>query len=176
MGRDHKLENSKVAKLAPTDRFRPCVLHRLRDDKPEIQQNTPGRGVSLREYKESVREDLDWLFSCRSNPADDEMESFPEVARSVLNYGIPDLVGLAVSTISPAEIEAQVRRAVLHFEPRIVPESLSVSVIADPESMDNKAISFEIRGELWAEPIREPFCVKSLVDLDTGVYTLEDEV
>ena len=73
-----------MAKLAPTDRFRPCVLHRLRDDKPEVQQSAPGRGVSLREYKESVREDLDWLFSCRSNPADDEMETFPEDARSVL--------------------------------------------------------------------------------------------
>jgi len=102
------------------------------------------------------------------------MDDFPEVFRSVLNYGIPGLSGVTLSHISPVELEQQLLRAVRCFEPRISRESLSVKSVRDAEPMDENAVSFEIEGELWAQPMPDRLYIKTKFDLETGQCEVED--
>ncbi len=38
----------------------------------------------------------------------------------------------------------------------------------DPEEMSNRSIRFEIRGDLWTQPIPESLFIKTELDLETG--------
>jgi type VI secretion system protein ImpF len=40
--------------------------------------------------------------------------------------------------------------------------------------MDHNVIDFEIRGELWANPVPEQLFVKTNIDIETGLCTLGD--
>jgi type VI secretion system protein ImpF len=42
--------------------------------------------------------------------------------------------------------------------------------VADTEQMTGNAVSFEINGELFAQPAPESFYVKTEVDLETGQW------
>jgi type VI secretion system protein ImpF len=165
-----------MAELTPMDRLQPCLLDRLTDDEPEAgKESRDQRIVSLRRYKTAVLRDLAMILNTRTRPSHDHMYEFSEAARSVLNYGIPDLCGVSVSSISPVEIEASVKQAILSFEPRISRRSLSVRMVSPPDSEYVRTVSFEIEGELWAQPIPDHLFVKTEVDLETGHHSLRGE-
>jgi type VI secretion system protein ImpF len=164
-----------MAELTPTERLQPCLLDRLMDDEPQLKEESRElRVVSLRRYREGVLRDLSWLLNTGCHPPRDHMDDFPEVPRSVLNYGIPDLSGVTISHISASEIEQQLLRAIRFFEPRISRESLSVRAVRDAEPTDKNAVSFEIEGELWAQPMPDRLYIKTKFDLETGQCEVED--
>jgi type VI secretion system protein ImpF len=67
------------------------LIDRLQDDHPELAGDpTLTRADSLRLLKDSVRRDLEALLNTRRVGQGDP-EAMPEVARSILYYGIPDL-------------------------------------------------------------------------------------
>jgi len=165
-----------MAELTPTERLQPCLLDRLTDDDPDSQtESRDQRVVSLRRYKRAVVRDLAMLLNSRNHPSQDDIYEFSEVAHSVLNYGIPDLCGVPVLNVKPAEIEAQIKRFIACFEPRIAPGSLSVRMASPTESEYVRAVSFEIEGEMWAQPLPDHLFVKTEVDLETGRHNLKGE-
>jgi type VI secretion system protein ImpF len=158
-----------MAELTPTERLQPCLLDRLVDEQPDSQvESRDLRVVSLRRYREGVLRDLSWLLNTACPPASDGLADYPEVARSVLNYGIPDLCGQTASGITPEQIEQNVVLAIQFFEPRILRNSLSIQSVVSSESMTHNAVFLEIRGELWARPTPEVLYLKTQVDLETG--------
>jgi type VI secretion system protein ImpF len=86
----------------------------------------------------------------------------------VLNYGVPDITGRQASGLDLGDYEEQIRNAVRHFEPRIDPESLVIEAAADHTAMDHRALRFEIRGDLWAQPMPEQLHIRTEIDLETG--------
>lgn len=165
-----------MAELTPRERLQPCLLDRLTDDEPEVKaESRDQRVVSMRRYKHAVLRDLDMLFNSKRHPWHDNIYEFTQAARSVLNYGIPDLCGMTLSAISPGEFEAEVKQSIQYFEPRILPEQLSVHIISQLESDYIRTLSFEIEGELWAQPLPDRLFVKTEVDLETGHHKLKDE-
>ncbi len=66
------------------------------------------------------------------------------------------------------------RDAILHFEPRILPESLNVTVRIDPEHMNRHAMVFIIEGKLWAQPVPLSVYLKTELDLETGTVTVAE--
>ena len=94
----------------------------------------------------------------------------------MLNYGIPDLCGATISAINPAEYEAQVKEAILCFEPRITHKQLSVRIVTPLDSENIRTLTFEIEGELWAQPLPDHLFVKTEVDIETGHHKLKGEV
>jgi type VI secretion system protein ImpF len=166
-----------MAELNPRDRLQPFLLDRLTDDQPENTQESRDRRVfSPRQVQASVLRDLAWLLNSRAHRADDGLAEFPEVERSVINFGIPDLAGLCLSSIEPVQLERVVVQALKNFEPRFVPQTLQVRLLnqADQPGQTNNVISFEIRGELRANPLTEPLFVKTAIDLETGQFVLKD--
>lgn len=166
-----------MAELTPMERLQPCLLDRLTDDEPDSQKESRDqRVISLRRYKRAVVRDLGMLLNSRNHPSQDTIYEFDEASHSVLNYGIPDLCGVPILNIRPAEIEAQIKRFISCFEPRIAPGSLSVRMASPTDSEYVRAISFEIEGEMWAQPLPDHLFVKTEVDLETGHHKLKGEM
>ena len=164
-----------MAELTPAERLQPCLLDRLTDDEPgSVKEGREQRIVSLRRYREAVLRDLDWLLNTSAHPASDGLDEFTEVVGSVLNFGIPDFTGLTASGLKPEEFERRLAEAVRRFEPRILPQTVSIRVVSTYGRMDHNAISFEIQGELWAQPMPDPLYVRTEVDLETGQCEVKD--
>jgi type VI secretion system protein ImpF len=154
------------------EKIQPCLLDRLTDEKPESQKESRSeRIISVRRYREGVLRDLVWLLNGKSHTAEEELNEFPEAARSVLNFGTRDLCGLISSNMDLRDLEHDIAEAVRRFEPRINPRTLEVTAVAGTRR-DSNGLSIEIRGELWAYPIPEQLYLRSEIDLDTGEYTV----
>jgi type VI secretion system protein ImpF len=165
-----------MAELTPRDLLQPCLLDRLTDNEPEVsKESRDKRVVSIRRYKNAVLRDLEMLLNSKSHPLGDNIYEFSEAAHSVLNYGIPDVCGLTFSTINPIEYETQVKQTLLCFEPRITRNQLSVHIATSGDSRNIRAISFEIEGEFWAQPLPDRLYVKTEVDLETGHHKMKGE-
>ena len=166
-----------MAELTPMERLQPCLLDRLTDDEPDSQKESRDqRVVSLRRYRHALIRDLGMLLNSRNHPSEDVIYEFSEVSRSVLNYGIPDLCGIPVRNIQSAELEAEIKQYIECFEPRIAQGSLSVRIVSPTDSEYIRAISFEIEGEMWAQPVPDHLFVKTEVDLETGHHELKGGV
>ncbi len=164
-----------MAELTPQERLQPSLLDRLTDDEPEQQQESRDKRVlGLRQLRESVRRDLAWLFNTTNLGVVQDLENYPEVASSVLNFGLPEMSGHIVANSLPLDLERQVRQAVLTFEPRILANSLEIHVTANDEDMSHNALTFEIIGELWAQPLPEQLYLKTEMDLDLGMVSITE--
>ncbi len=93
----------------------------------------------------------------------------PHAQRSVINFGLPALSGLTSSSVDAMALEAEVRRAILDFEPRILPDTLVVHKL-DPQDIKRQynQIDFRITGQLWAQPVPLEMLLQTHVDLETG--------
>lgn len=163
-----------MAELTPIERLQPCLLDRLTDDEPDSKKESRDQRVmSLRKYRKALLRDLGMLLNSKNHPSHDEIYEFGEVSHSVLNYGIPDLCGVPVRNIRSGEVETEIKRCIAKFEPRINQGSLSVRMASPTDSEYVRAISFEIEGEMWAQPLPDHLFVKTEVDLETGHHKLE---
>jgi type VI secretion system protein ImpF len=164
-----------MAELLPKERLQPSLLDRLTDDAPEAKDESRDKRVlNLQQLRAGVMRDVTWLLNTVHLEASQDLEAWPYVARSTVNYGIPDLVGASVARHQAAELEKSVRQAILDFEPRILADSLRVSVEVAPEQMSRHAMTFVIEGRLWAQPLPLSLYLKTELDLETGTVTVTD--
>lgn len=160
-----------MAELLPSERLQPCLLDRLTDDKPEARrEGREQRVVSMRKYRAAVLRDVSWLLNAKSLSSVQDVSEYSEVERSVLNYGTPDLCGMTVSGLDPAEVELLLRRAIESFEPRVLPQTLSITPVGIADEPRGHALSFEIQAELWAQPVNEALLIRTDLDLETGEF------
>lgn len=159
------------------DRLLPALLDRLIDDEPgSLSESADARVLSRTRLRQSVLRDLAWLFNAQAAvSAQFDPERYPQVARSTLNYGIAALAGRLVSKVELHELERMLRQAIVDFEPRILPATLRVRGIVptDPTAHHN-SLSFEISGQLWAQPYPLELLLKTELDLETGAVELRD--
>jgi type VI secretion system protein ImpF len=165
-----------MPELSLEERLQPSLLDRLTDDEPQQQQESRlQRVLTLHQLRESVLRDLTWLLNTGNLESAEELTSYPYVAQSVVNYGIPDLAGLTVKTVSPSELERVVRQAILQFEPRILPGTVRVRATTSDEEMSHNSLVFYIEGELWFHPLPLPLFLKTEVDLELGNVTVVEQ-
>ena len=145
----------------------------------ELEQRWSGdRGSSLRELRESIRRDLNWLLNTQSlgtttkwllrgqeSGRTVDLSEYENVASSVLNYGLPDLVGLTHSDVNLEVFERTLQKAVWDFEPRLLRKSVRVHVDRE-KHVGQHVISFVIEGDLCVEPLR--LYLKTELDLENG--------
>jgi len=163
-----------MAELTPSERLQPCLLDRLTDDDPSNEREARDeRVINMRRYRQAVFRDLSWLLNTSAHVAADGLEDFEEVPSSVLNFGVRDITGMTTSGFEADELQSQILDAIRRFEPRIQAGSFSVKVRADPSAMHQRAVSFEIKGDLWAQPTPESLYIRTEIDLETGNYQLK---
>jgi len=158
-----------MADTGATARLQPSLLDRLTDDEPQRQVESRDRRVlSTARLRESVKRDLGWLLNAGNLEASEDLTDYPLVARSTLNYGVPDLAGHTASSADLREMERALQQVLSDFEPRILPGSVAVRAGAISEESSHNVIAFEIEGELWAEPVPFHLLVRTEFDLEAG--------
>jgi type VI secretion system protein ImpF len=158
-----------MADLTPKERLQPSLLDRLTDNAPNAKEEPrDDRVLSPRRLKACVMRDLQWLLNTCDLASVQDLDSYPEVGQSVLNFGLPDLAGHNVSGLDVLSLERELRRAILRFEPRIMRQSLVIRAVVDESHMSHNAIRFDIEGELWGQPMPQQLYLKTEVDLESG--------
>jgi type VI secretion system protein ImpF len=164
-----------MAELLPQEKLQPSLLDRLTDHAPDAREEARDKRVlSLAQLRASVLRDVGWLLNTVHLQASQDLSAWPAVAKSTVNYGIPDLAGASIAGKSTAVLERAVRQAVLDFEPRIVSDTVKVTVRIEPEQMNRRAMLFIIEGQLWAQPIPQSLYLKTELDLETGAVTVTE--
>lgn len=157
-----------MAELTPKERLQPALLDRLTDDAPDQRtESRDDRVMTLRRLRESVIRDLEWLFNTGAHFRPDQVEKHGLVARSVVNYGIPNLAGAQAAGLSLPRLEQILRQSLWNFEPRLLRESVRVKAVASG-GMSRNALTFEIQAQLWAQPLPLELFLRSEIDLETG--------
>jgi type VI secretion system protein ImpF len=164
-----------MAELTTQERLQPSLLDRLADDEPaKNEESREKRVISAARLRDCVTRDISWLLNCVNLGLDEQLSDYPDVARSVINFGIPDLTGTALAGVDAHVLQRQIREALLAFEPRLTPSTLRVTVQTDVKRMDHKSLIFNIESEMWAQPIPLNLYLKTEVDLETGKFNVTE--
>lgn len=128
------------------------------------------RTFTMRRLRESVFRDLNWLLNSSSLDSIDDLIRYPQVANSVVNYGMPSLAGTPRSSIDVKVTADRIARAIKNFEPRLA----KVRVIPERgETGGEFALEFRIEAELWGQPVPQELVMRTRIDLNTGEARLE---
>jgi type VI secretion system protein ImpF len=158
-----------MAELTHSEKLQPSLLDRLIDEQPDKSYESPRERVfSLKKLREVVLRDLGWLLNTANLTSVEDLRTFPRVTESVINYGIQDTTGVVGTNLDLKNLERHLKHTISLFEPRILPQSLRVKVTAHGEQMNRNALTFEIQGDLWAQPAPERLYLRSELDLETG--------
>ncbi len=162
-----------MSDLTPLEKLQPCLLDRLTDDDPLKQEESRSqRVISHQKYRRGVLRDLEWLFNSSAavelDPARAaRLKNFPEVRRSVLNYGVRQLYG--ATSLNVEQLQEELMEAIQTFEPRVAARTLSIRI-----DLDRNIATFDLEGELWANPLPDHLHVKTTLDVETGQCLLGD--
>jgi len=165
-----------MADLTNRERLQPSLLDRLTDNDPRnSKESRDDRVLSVERLKQSVLRDLEWLLNTENLSSAVDLTPCPQVPSSVLNFGRPALSGKPGSAIDLNELQRQIRQAIIDFEPRIVARTLSIRVVRNDELFSNNSLSFEIQGQLWAQPLPLTLFLRTEVDLESGIISVIEE-
>jgi type VI secretion system protein ImpF len=94
-----------MAELTPKERLQPSLLDRLTDNEPDRKvEGKDLRVLSPQRLRESVRRDLTWLFNAVNLASVQDLSDHDDVARSTLNFGLPDLSGKSAVGVHAATL------------------------------------------------------------------------
>ncbi len=159
------------------DRLQPALLDRLVDDDPSSPvESADRRTITKARLRQVVLRDLSWLLNAQAGSfVDLDPEAFRHVLESTLNYGVPPMSGRLVSSTEPLDLQRLLREAIVRFEPRILPDSLQVRAVkAEKAGEEHNVITFEVTGQLWAQPYPLELLLKTDVDFETGMVAVRD--
>ncbi len=179
------------------ERFQPCVLDRLTDDQPSRREKEAPQEqvVSLSRLRDSILRDLIWLLNSSPHGNDADLDPFPYVKNSVLNYGLKDFTGSYFETIDIADLRQRIHRAITIFEPRIIASTLQIKIgEADLDLTAGQVSGGNLRalmrqstgdkdqwhhmpivisGRIWAKPVPGEFLLRTELDLEIGELTFD---
>ncbi len=143
----------------------------LRDEAGErliAGRRVPARiAITEAALRREVSHDLETLMNTVNLDASIDLHTYEFVARSILNYGFPDVVHRSIDELGVNDIRGEIETALAHFEPRLAPESLQVS---RDDSIDPAALKvrFVVRADLCCEPVNVPVEFVADLEIDTG--------
>lgn len=163
-----------MAELTPKERLQPSLLDRLTDDSPDSRVESRERRVlSPSQLRDCVRRDLAWLLNTTNLESSTPLGEVPEVAVSVLNFGVMDLAGKPISSLNMGQLEKMIRDCIWAFEPRLMKDSVVVKV--DERKNGHNELSFVIEAQLWAQPLPIQLFLRTEIDLENGEVKVSDK-
>ena len=132
------------------------------------------RMLSRARLRECVLRDLTWLFNSLSLEASLDLDPFPCVGTSVLNFGMPSFAGRTISSIDPLRAAEQLRRAVELFEPRLRAVRVRPTQPVHEARRDTGAVlEFTIDAELWGQPVAQHMEITTRIDTTNGQISVQ---
>lgn len=149
----------------------PSVLDRLLDDDPGVSaEPTKNRSQMLRELKVSVRRDIESLLNARRRNVV-LPPGLPELANSLLTYGVPDFSGTGPATDAQRNAFCRMLESVIkQGEPRLL--RVGVSLAGDADATD-RTLRFRIDALLRADPSPEPVVFDSTLEPATHQFAVQ---
>jgi type VI secretion system protein ImpF len=130
------------------------------------------RLLSRAKLRECVLRDLSWLFNSLNLESAQDLQDYPEVVDSVLNFGLPSFAGRMISSIDPLEAAEQLRRTVEYFEPRL--RAVRVRHLAADEVRTDGTLEFAIEAELWGQPSSQHLELRTRIDMVSGDLSISE--
>jgi type VI secretion system protein ImpF len=148
----------------------PSLLDRLTDHRLQQPHEFDSGLASPRAMlRDAILRDLNWLLNSAN------LDAYPHVQHSVVNFGVGTLVGASASGVEWTQIECAVREAIVRFEPRILADSLEVRCSASENGQHAHALSLEISGQLRSNPSALALRVRAALDLESGQIALRSQ-
>lgn len=135
--------------------------------------------VNASVLREAVRRDIEALFNVErfesglqltdieqmdiETPAS-IIADFPQVRRSVLNYGVPSFSGRIMSDFDPVVLARELREIIAVFEPRLKRDTIRVKVAQGKLT----GMQIEVDAMLMLSPVPERLRLSTMIDLDSG--------
>jgi type VI secretion system protein ImpF len=164
-----------ATQIEPRERLQPALLDRLTDDSPgERLEAETQRVMTKTQLRQAVLRDLSWLFNA-TQPIERIGETYPALAGSVLNFGLPALSGQLASKVDIGMLERAIRDCILRYEPRLLPDTLEVRALEMSSVLDtHNMIEFQIHGHMWAQPVPLEVLLRTRLDLEAGLIEVSD--
>ena len=124
------------------------------------------RAMSMRRLREAVLRDLGWLLNACGIDDVVDLESYPEVRRSVINFGLRSQAGRNISSLDPEAVARRIRDAIAFFEPRL--SQIRVVPEAREDVTGVMTLSFLVEAELWGQPVAQHLSLRTSIDIETG--------
>lgn len=130
------------------------------------------RGANESLLKRNLNIDLEHLANTINFASVIDLEPYPAIRRSVLNFGIDDLTHLTTDSTELLSLGEALREALIAHEPRLVPETLSVAPREGEEEENTQRISFFARAEMKCRPVDIPLEFIAEIDVGSGKVDL----
>ena len=127
------------------------------------------RAQSLRFFKEALKRDLEWLLNTRQPPID-EIDTYPLVKASMLNYGLPDISAMGLNSASDnRRLRTAVEICLRNYEPRLT----DVRVTLEKGDVAERRLRFHIEGSMKLDPAPEEISFDTVLELSSGEYKVK---
>ena len=164
-----------MAENISRERLQPSLLDRLTDQAPDHSRETfEQQTLGLLQLRQAVLRDLAWLLNTTNMAATEDMAATPLAAKSTINFGVPGLAGAIGTANRLGAVEAGIADAIRAFEPRIRADTLKVRLRPNADDKPTPALVFEIRGELWAQPVPQQLFLETAIELETRLAVITD--
>jgi len=152
-------------------RITPSILDRLLDFEPDLSTEAPkSRSKGLRELKQSVRRDLEWLLNTR-HTADKIPEDLNELNHSLAVFGLPDFTGLSSRDSNDRKnLIKSIETALRLFEPRFI----NLKVTLEEVNQVERGVKFRIQASLRLEPAPEPIVFDTVLQVGTTDFDVKE--
>jgi type VI secretion system protein ImpF len=153
---------------------RPSVLDRLIDDAPgHAADPEPGWEESIDRYRASVVRDLEWLLNTRRSPDPGPLDGFPELRRSLMAYGPPDVTSLSGDTSQTRRrLLRQLEELIRIFEPRLTGARVRLD---EGEAEGSRQIRFVVEGMLRLESADERVVFDTVLEVSSGRFVVRGD-
>jgi type VI secretion system protein ImpF len=175
----------KTDRLAPPLMFAFRAAHEARDAKKSVdirdeagERVIAGRRMATRTaitepvLRREVATDLGMLLNTVNLESIEDLRATPEVRRSILNFGIPDITHRSIDEGGVGGVASEIRRALLAFEPRLVPETIQATRDTRVRASDLQ-IRFLVRADLKCDPINVPIEFVADVEVESGKVKID---
>lgn len=164
-----------MADVTDRNRFQPALFDRLCDDAPQgLAEPRECRAATITQLRASVLRDLSNLLNAHALYGCTTLAAHPLAEASVLNYGLWDVTGRALSSLDVAALAGEIERAVARFEPRIRAQTLRVAPLMPDGVAGRTSVTFLVEGDLLTQPCSERLYFRTELDLESGQVRITD--
>ncbi len=135
-------------------------------------ESSQQRVVSMRRLRECVLRDVAALLNALNLETQIDLKRYPHVQRSVLNYGMHSLAGLAAAAVDAVKTAAGIEEAIRRFEPRL--RKVHVAPETGEGNHNGHQLAFRIDAELWGQPVPQQLVLRTRIETDTGNVAVSD--
>ncbi|QWA11549.1 type VI secretion system baseplate subunit TssE [Sodalis ligni] len=175
---DHTLSppGGNRATYAPQQQKLPMLLERLTDDRPgHADEAWDSQDISRQHLQASILTNLQILLNCTRPLSLPPGQDKKHICSSTLNFGMPPLAGKVISEIQRQDIAADIKTAIMRFEPRIIATGLRINSHPPSLSVSPQILSFTLQGFFHWRPDHVEFLFYSHMDLETGHVRLGEK-